>query len=180
MWSAWYIVGLLLLVTKRYSKKTWTLSHYLHALLGYFVLIVTIVWSFKVLEWRFDQPHYILGTITLFVTMLGSLSGMLTIGTMRMYNGDKDWSEKEKIERIAKIHRYFGYFMLFIGNITIMSGCMHYFGEVLAGDNRNMLGVVSMLSFCFLVVLFETIYRFRNKYSLGHIKTPQVKADGKV
>ena len=49
MWSAWYIVGLLLLVTKRYAKKTWTLSHYLHAVLGYFILIVTIVWAFKVL-----------------------------------------------------------------------------------------------------------------------------------
>ena len=99
---------------------------------------------------------------------------------MRMYNGDKDWAEKERVERIAKIHRYAGYFMLFIGNLTIMSGCFHYFGEVLAGDNRNILGVISMLSFCFLVVLFETIYRLRNKYSLGHIKNPVVSADGKI
>jgi hypothetical protein len=180
MWSAWYIVGLLLLVTKRYAKKTWLLSHYLHALLGYFVLVVTIVWSFKVLQWRFDELHFVLGTITLFVTIIGALSGSATAGTMKMYNGDKDWAEKERVERIAKIHRYFGYFMLFIGNLTIVSGCTHYFDAVLNGDDRKILGVVSMVSFTFLVILFETIYRLRNKYSLGHIKNPVVKADGKV
>ena len=51
MWSSWYLVGLLLLVTTRYAKKTWTFSLYLHALLGYFTLIVTIVFSLKVTKW---------------------------------------------------------------------------------------------------------------------------------
>jgi len=41
-----------------------------------------------------------------------------------------------------------------------------------------MLGPLSMLSFVLLVIIFETIYRCRNKYSLGHIKTLEV--DGKV
>jgi len=180
MWSAWYVVGLLLLVTKRYAKKTWSLSHYLHAILGYFTLLVTIVWASKVIEWRFDTPHYILGTITLFVTIVGALSGSYTAATMKIYNGDKDWAEKERIERIAKIHRMAGYFMLFIGNLTIMSGCFHYFGDVLKGDKRKILGAVSMISFCFLVILFETIYRLRNKFSLGHLKTPKVTDGGKV
>jgi len=48
MWSAWFIVGLLLLVTKRYAKKYWRVMHYLHAGLGYFVLVVTIVFALRV------------------------------------------------------------------------------------------------------------------------------------
>jgi len=52
---------------------------------------------------------------------------MATIATMKHYHGDKDWSEKERVERIAKIHRIAGYFMLFIGNYTIMSGLLTYF-----------------------------------------------------
>mmetsp|Transcript_23454 Transcript_23454/g.31424 ORF Transcript_23454/g.31424 Transcript_23454/m.31424 type:complete len:138 (-) Transcript_23454:1699-2112(-) len=48
MWSAWYVVGLLLLITKRYAKKHWHLMHYVHALLGYFVLAVTIVFVAKI------------------------------------------------------------------------------------------------------------------------------------
>jgi len=97
MWSAWYLVGLLLLVTKRYAKKTWVLSHYLHAILGYFSLIVTLVWGFMVLDWRFDTPHFVLGTITLFLTIFVSLLGSFTAGIMRFYNRDKDWAEKELI-----------------------------------------------------------------------------------
>ena len=42
------------------------------------------------------------------------------------------------------------------------------------------MGVISMASFCFLVILFESIYRIRNKFSLGGVKTPSVTKDGKV
>jgi len=179
MWSAWYLAGILLLVTKRYAKKSWTLSHYLHAILGYYTLIVTIVWSFKVIEWRFDEVHYVFGTITLFVTMLGSLSGIFTVGVMKFYNGDKDWAEKEKVEVIAKIHRFAGYFMLLIGNITIANGCFKYFDGILQGDQRKLLGFASFFSFVLMVIIAEAIYRIRNKFSLGHIKTPQVVDGGK-
>jgi len=48
MWIAWFWVGMALLVTKRYAKKFWFPMHYLHVLLGYFTLIVTIVFMFKV------------------------------------------------------------------------------------------------------------------------------------
>ena len=53
LWVSWFCVGLLLLVSKRYAKKHWTLVHYLHALMGYFVLVVTIVFSTKMMKWRF-------------------------------------------------------------------------------------------------------------------------------
>ena len=104
--------------------------------------------------------------------MIGSLSGSFTAGMMSLYNGDKDWAEKEKIEVIAKIHRFAGYFMLLIGNITIANGCFKYFDGILQGDKRMFLGLASFFSFVLMVIIAEAIYRIRNKFSLGHIKTP--------
>ena len=51
LWSTWFFVGLALLITKRYAKKHWLVMHYLHALLGYFTLIVTIVFAAKQTRW---------------------------------------------------------------------------------------------------------------------------------
>ena len=48
LWGAWFCIGLLLLITKRYAKKAWHPMHFLHAFLGYFVLIVTLVFVYKV------------------------------------------------------------------------------------------------------------------------------------
>ena len=98
MWSAWFIVGFAMLATKRYAKKTWTLSHYLHALLGYFILLVTVIFAAKVhVHEHTKSVHNGLGAICVVVTIIGSLSGTLTAGIMRAYNGDKDWSEKERV-----------------------------------------------------------------------------------
>ena len=82
MWGAWYVLGLLLLITKRYTKTTWNLNHYLHALLGYFSLVVTIIFSLSVTDWKPDSLHEIMGTVFLFIAILGSLSGSVTAGTM--------------------------------------------------------------------------------------------------
>lgn len=98
MWSAWYVVGLLLL-SRRYAKKHWTFVFYMHALLGYFVLIVTIVFAIKITDWDFSDSelHNYLGLTTLVVTVFGALTGPMTAGTMKVYNGDKDWVEKERV-----------------------------------------------------------------------------------
>ena len=98
MWSSWFIVGILLLVTKRYAKKYWVVSHYLHAILGYYVLIVTIIFALKVTDWDFTGSfHNAMGTVFVVIAILGAFSGTFTAGTMRVYNGDKEWSEKERV-----------------------------------------------------------------------------------
>ena len=90
---------------------------------------------------------------------------------MRFYNGDRDWSEKERVERIAKIHRFSGYAMLLIGTVTASTGILHYFDDILMGDRRNVLSMVNLIVFVVLVASFEAIYRCRNKYAKGHIRT---------
>ena len=130
MWGAWFIVGMLLLITKRYTKKNWHFFHYLHAFLGYFTLAVTIVFALRVTTWApFETIHNGLGSLSVVMAIIVSLTGSLTAATMRFYNGDKAWSEKERVRKIAKIHRIFGYLMLFIGNASIMTGISHYFHD---------------------------------------------------
>jgi len=182
MWGAWFIAGLLLLITKRYVKKHWIAFHYIHALLGYFVLGVSIAFSLKITNWEpVAEVHNAFGSFTVLFTIFGSLTGSLTAGMMRFYNSDKPWAEKERVEQIAKIHRIVGYLMLFVGNVTIMTGAGHYFLNKLNGDTRAALGLISLLVFCILVAIFEAIYRIRNSYSMGHIKTPQIKTpEGKI
>lgn len=68
--------------------------------------------------------------------------------------------------------------MLFVGNAAIMTGVGHYFGDRLEGDERRVLGIFSFVVFCILVAIFEAIFRIRNTYSMGHVKTP-TKYDGK-
>lgn len=78
--------------------------------------------------------------------------------------------------RIAKIHRYSGYVMLLLGNFTVSSGIVNYFEFMLLGDSRKILGQVNLVTFFAFVIMFEAIYRLRNKYSRGKIVTPPVQA----
>lgn len=70
---------------------------------------------------------------------------------------------------MARIHRYFGYTMLFIGNATIMSGIGNYYGKRLRGDERKVLGFFSFVVFCILIAILEGAFRIRNKYGMGHV-----------
>ena len=45
MWWAWFVIGLLMIVTKRYAKKHWKFMHYAHAILGAVVIIMTIIFA---------------------------------------------------------------------------------------------------------------------------------------
>ena len=181
MWGAWFVAGLLLLITKRYAKKTWNFSHIAHALLGFLVVSITMIFAFKVTSWApFDGIHNALGTLTVICAILVGLSGSFTSGTQRFYNGDKPWSEKERAEKIAKIHRISGYIMLLIGNLCVMTGLGYYFNGRLQGDSRSALGILSMMVFLVLVGIMEAIYRIRNRYSMEPVGTPQPSFDGKI
>lgn len=59
--------------------------------------------------------------------------------------------------------------MLLFGNVTCMTGIAHYFGDILLDESRAKLGVFSLLMFIFFVILFEAVFRIRNKFSVGHV-----------
>lgn len=59
--------------------------------------------------------------------------------------------------------------MLLVGNVTVASGAGHYFGDILMGDDRAILGSMNLLAFVVIVAILEASYRIRNKFALGHI-----------
>lgn len=138
MWSAWMPIGLLLLITKRYAKKNWNCMHIMHALVGCIVLGVTLVWSFKILDY-FDYSfntdlHSLAGFTSVILCLIVALSGTITASLAQFYNGDKDWSPKEKVSKVGKFHKWAGYFMLFLGNVTAMTGILHYYKDIVGDD----------------------------------------------
>ena len=60
--------------------------------------------------------------------------------------------------------------MLLVGNVTVASGVGHYYGDILLGDDRAIMGSMNLLAFVVLVAILEGLYRIRNKFALGHIK----------
>ena len=124
-------------------------------------------------KWKpFDTLHNGLGSACVFVTIFGSLSGTVTAALMKGSNNEKPWKSKEYAQRVAQIHKVAGIIMLLLGNVAIMTGVGHYYGDRLEGDYRKILGPFNMGVFIVLVFIFEAIYRIRNKYSMGHIETP--------
>ena len=142
--------------------------HLLHVLLGFFVLIVTVIFAMKVTKEGFFKEggfHNTLGAVFVIITFIGAMTGSIAAGVQRFHSG-QEWTVTEKSEIVGKIHRYTGYLMLFLGNLTLASGIGHYYGDILQGDSRKTLAPLSLVTFVLLVAIFETIYRLRNRYSL--------------
>ena len=78
------------------------------------------------------------------------------------------------VEIVAMLHRYISYGLLLFANATIASGMTHYFDDRLKGDKRKILGLFSLIVFCFLVACLEFRYRTQNRYAMGHVKTPNI------
>jgi len=57
---------------------------------------------------------------------LTSLIGIVTTAIMHFYKGDLPWTDNDKARKFADIHRYLGYFILILGNVTCMTGFINY------------------------------------------------------
>ena len=53
-------------------------------------------------------------------------SGVAQITTSKFYKGDKIWTDNDLARRIGKCHRFFGYFILLLGNVTCLMGVIAY------------------------------------------------------
>ena len=175
MWTVWMPIGFLLLATKRYFKKQWSCMHVIHVLLGYFCMLTTLIWTLKMLnyfDWQIRSDlHSLAGFISCCITMIVGLSGSLTAGLMR-FRRHQEWEPRECVTDAAKFHRYSGYIMLLMGNVTAMLGILHYFCEVVMDIEMACLGFISLLTFVLLVILFEFFYRLANRRSDMVITTP--------
>mmetsp|Transcript_36658 Transcript_36658/g.44848 ORF Transcript_36658/g.44848 Transcript_36658/m.44848 type:complete len:148 (-) Transcript_36658:1842-2285(-) len=94
MWTVWMPIGFLLLATKRYFKKQWSCMHVMHTLLGYFCMLTTLVWTFKMLDyfnWKVNSNvHSIAGIGACCLTLIVGLSGSFTAALMQ-FKSAKPW-----------------------------------------------------------------------------------------
>ena len=163
MFVAWMPLGFVLIATKRYLKGNWKLWHVLHLLAGLIVLFIT-VWQSLEVSWAFgfgwtDDVHSILGLIVIVATLISVLSGTIVAAVMRCYNGDKEWSPKERAAFLGKIHKWSSYFVLFLGNVVILGGTITYCLTYLKELKFLPIGIMSFLFFVNLVLVSEYLHR---------------------
>ena len=188
MFIAWMPLGYLLLATKRYLKGNWKLWHFLHIVIGMIVLVITI-WQTLEISLRFgwwglsDDPHSILGSICIVMTIISVLSGSLAAACMRFYNGDAEWAgNKERATVIGKIHRYLSYFLLLFANVVILGGTITYCLTYLEDSQFIPFGIISFLIFINLFLVSEYLHRkkARSDDNLAQSKTASAEpAQGK-
>ena len=103
---------------------------HLHNLLGLFVTAVTIYSSMEMYAYGKWKPtmsvHSVLGLIALLLVIMTAGSGVATSSMMLYYNGDKEWTDREKVYNVAKAHRYISYLMLIWGNALVTGGTWTY------------------------------------------------------
>ena len=92
---------------------------------------------------------------------------------MDYYKGDKPWSKTEKITMIGKVHRIFGYIMLFIGNLACGLGTENYVVNFMHRPDLIPSGFISLGIFCALILLMEIVHRIVSRKSFMIIKTPE-------
>lgn len=57
MWVTWTVIAWFMVVTKRYAKYWFNMSHALHAFMGILILFFTLAYSFKALadlDWNIE------------------------------------------------------------------------------------------------------------------------------
>ena len=173
LWSLWFPVGLLLVVTKRWlAGKAWAFNQCLHALLGHSVTGLTLYQAYIQLErfgWEIDGLHSWLGTLFCLITVLADFSGSATAGVGRFCK-DEPWKEKERYAYVAKVHRIASKIVIFVANAILMTGLARYENYYL--KRQMILAPLSMASFCLIVFLCELAHRvMRRKHQV--LKVPQ-------
>lgn len=67
-----------------------------------------------------------MGVIAIVSVTVTSIFGIVTALLMAFYKGDAPWTDHDKAIKMARYHRWLGYFMLLFGNATCMAGVINY------------------------------------------------------
>ena len=139
---------------------------HMHNLIGFIVTAITLISCIQVyahVNWKQGTGvHAILGLFALLVSLFVGITGIITSGMMKWYNGDKGWAERDKVYYVAKVHRYSSYFMLILGNAVCSGGVATYFSKIGYGI-WGTFGVCTSIFFLSMVAIHECLLRKYNK-----------------
>lgn len=155
MWGSWTILGMVQIITNRYMKHHFKYRQLIHGISGFCMLLLTLlsyIIVFKMNDWHivFNYAHAIVANPTVFVGIVVFIGGALA--KMRR---DKElpW-QTDKILQMVKIHRGFGYFIIFFSQVTMSLGinCKWIDG--------GMMGMVYGVALANLALFFTVLFTF--------------------
>ena len=85
-----------------------------------------------------------------------------TSGMMMFYNGDKDWTARDKVYNVAKAHRKISYVTLIFANAVVTGGTWTYLKKI-GFDPWGPIALVEITFFGFLWMIHEFILRRYNR-----------------
>lgn len=100
-----------------------------------------------------------MGVIAIVVSSITSIIGIVVAYLMAFYKGDKPWTDHDKAIRVAKYHRWFGYFMLVFGNATCMAGVINYVMKQIKQQQYLPILTLTLPLFLLIVTVFEVRHR---------------------
>lgn len=138
---------------------------HLHNILGLIVTFITIYSCFEMYAYAKWKPsmgvHSVVGLIALILIIVTGFSGIATSSMMMFYNGDKQWTDRDKVYNVAKFHRYISYLMLIWGNSVVTGGTWTYLKKI-GYDPWGPIALLEITFFGLLWILHEFCLRRYN------------------
>lgn len=119
---AWTGFGLMLVISQRYLNHKYKLRQLLHTISGVAILIMTVHSSWNTIDHIGGinkNPHSIVGTVMIGLTLLGVFSGFVNLVFRNKIN--YDWDTEATLAK-RRHHRNLGYFVLFLAQFANMTG----------------------------------------------------------
>lgn len=147
--------------TSRYLKHYWRYRHRIHAVCGILAGVFTAAGFIIVMNWLgwafyFDNIHNFAGIVFSFLTILLVLGGVTLLTMYKAVN--LDWQTKTLL-RIKRVHKWFGYFIVFTVQIAVMSGIVRKAGIWFWSPSlKDGLLIANIFIFFFSLLIGEIIH----------------------
>lgn len=143
-------------------KHHWRYSNLIHYGLGATSGILTLASTIIVLDWLgwafyFDHWHNVAGIIFMVLCQFLVIGGVFALTLKRGLN--MDWNTKRML-RLASIHKYFGYFMLFATQLVVITGIIRRI-DIGNNDHPKKVGLIiaNVIIFVGTLVVGEVIHQ---------------------
>ena len=152
MWVSWSLISALQVWTNRYLVHYWKWRQTAHTVLGVMSGIFTITALLVILHYvgyklHFDTVHTGSGIITVVLCLMLILGGIFGLLNRRFVNND--WKTKSML-RVLSVHRYFGYFMIFAVQLSVLSGILYLMDD----QNQHKVEALFFANVGFVIVAY--------------------------
>ena len=118
-WIIWYILGFVIIASKRYLQGYAVYAmNLIHVICGFICIVFTLVAGFGILSkigWQ-ASPHAYMGVVVMSLCIVELITGDITL-LLDKCRGNKPWHASGDKKLIALIHRWGGYTLLLLSHL---------------------------------------------------------------